>query len=172
MMWLDMIFTFMKIGVFSFGGGYAILALIQQEVVLKHGWLTQAQFADIVAISQMTPGPIAVNAATFIGYQRAGILGSLMCTFGVIFPSLVMMLVITMTYLKLKKLPWFRNIFTNLRLLTIGLIGAAMWLIGAGAFTDWFTIAVFVVCFGLYWRFRMNPVYMMLGAALLGIVVG
>ena len=79
-MLLSMFLTFCKIGLFSFGGGYAILAMIQQEVVTKNAWITSSEFADIVAISQMTPGPIAINAATFIGYRQGGILGSVACT--------------------------------------------------------------------------------------------
>ena len=89
-MLLSMFLTFCKIGLFSFGGGYAILAMIQQEVVTKNAWITSSEFADIVAISQMTPGPIAINAATFIGYRQGGILGSVVCTLGVIFPSIIL----------------------------------------------------------------------------------
>lgn len=81
-MYLTLFWTFVKIGLFSFGGGYAILAMIQQEAVVRNAWLSSAEFADVVAISQMTPGPIAINAATFIGYRQAGIPGSLLCTFG------------------------------------------------------------------------------------------
>ena len=83
MTYLTLIWTFFKIGLFSFGGGYAILAMIQQEAVVRHAWLSPSEFTDVVAISQMTPGPIAINAATFIGYRQAGIPGSLLCTFGV-----------------------------------------------------------------------------------------
>lgn len=164
--------TFFKIGLFSFGGGYAILAMIQQEVVVNHQWLTAAEFTDVVAISQMTPGPIAINAATFIGFRQAGIGGALLCTFGVILPSLILMLLITLTYLRLRRLPWFKNIFQKLRWLTLGLIGAAAVLIGQNALLDWFSVAVFVISLAIYWRFTFNPVYLMLGAALVGIVLG
>ncbi len=172
MTYLTMLWTFIKIGMFSFGGGYAILAMIQQEVVVKHLWLTQSEFTDIVAISQMTPGPIAINAATFIGFKQAGIPGALLCTFGVILPSLILMLIITMTYLKLRNLPWFRNIMQKLRWLTLGLIGAAVLLIGRGAFPDLFSVGVFVVALAVYWRFKFNPIYLLLGAALVGMLLG
>lgn len=171
-MHFTMFWTFFKIGLFSFGGGYAILAMIQQEVVLRHAWLTQSQFTDVVAISQMTPGPIAINAATFIGYRQAGIPGALLCTLGVILPSLVLMLAITLTYLKLRKQTWFKNVMQKLRWLTLGLIGAAVILIGKGAFPDWFSVAVFTVSLAVYWRFKPNPIHLMLGAALLGMVFG
>jgi len=169
---LELFITFVKIGLFSFGGGYAILAMIQQEVVSHHNWLTQGEFTDIVAISQMTPGPIAINAATFIGYKTYGIPGSLICTFGVILPSLVLMLVLTLTYLKLRKRPWFQNIFKNLRLLSLGLIGAALILIGKGAFPDLWSVGVFAICLLVSWRWKTNPVYVLMGAAVLGMVLG
>ncbi|HPX67694.1 MAG TPA: chromate transporter [Candidatus Syntrophosphaera sp.] len=172
MTWLTLFWTFVKIGLFSFGGGYAVLAMIQQEVVVHNAWLTQSEFTDVVAISQMTPGPIAINSATFIGYRQGGVLGSLVCTFGVILPSLVLMLVITLTYLKLREQPWFKNIFQKLRWLTLGLIGAAMVLIAKGAFTDWFTVLVFVISLAIYWKFKTNPIYLMLGAAVFGMVFG
>jgi len=172
MTWLTLFWTFVKIGLFSFGGGYAVLAMIQQEVVVRNAWLTQSEFTDVVAISQMTPGPIAINSATFIGYRQGGVLGSLVCTFGVILPSLVLMLVITLTYLKLREQPWFKNIFQKLRWLTLGLIGAAMVLIAKGAFTDWFTVLVFVISLVIYWKFKTNPIYLMLGAAVFGMVFG
>ncbi len=171
-MYFILFWTFFKIGLFSFGGGYAILAMIQQEVVLRHAWLTQSQFTDVVAISQMTPGPIAINAATFIGYQQAGIPGSLLCTFGVILPSLILMLAITLTYLRLRKQAWFKNVMQKLRWLTLGLIGAAVILIGKGAFPDWFSVGVFAICLVVYLRFKPNPIYLMLGAALVGMVLG
>ncbi len=169
---LSLFWAFFKIGLFSFGGGYAILAMIQQEAVLRAGWLTPAEFTDLVAISQMTPGPIAINAATFIGYRQAGIWGSLICTFGVILPSLILMLAITLTYIRLRNQPWFKNIFQKLRWVTLGLIGAALVLIAKGAFTDWFSVLVFALSLAIYWRFRPNPIYLMLGAAVIGMVFG
>ncbi len=172
MTYLTLIWTFFKIGLFSFGGGYAILAMIQQEAVLRHAWLSPSEFTDVVAISQMTPGPIAINAATFIGYRQAGIPGSLLCTFGVILPSLILMLAITLTYLKLRRQAWFQNIFQKLRWVTLGLIGAAMVLIGKGAFTDWFSVLVFALSLAIYWRFKPNPIYLMLGVAAFGIFFG
>ncbi len=172
MTYLTLFLTFAKIGLFSFGGGYAILAMIQQEAVVRHAWLTPSEFTDVVAISQMTPGPIAINAATFIGYRQAGLWGSLLCTFGVILPSLILMLAITLTYLKLRRQPWFKNIFQKLRWVTLGLIGAALILIAQGAFTDWFTVLVFALSLGVYWKFKPNPIYLMLGAAAFGLVFG
>ncbi|MCB5245699.1 MAG: chromate transporter [Candidatus Cloacimonetes bacterium] len=171
-MLLSLFLTFCKIGLFSFGGGYAVLAMIQQEVVNINAWMTASEFADIVAISQMTPGPIAINAATFVGYRQGGIPGSLVCTLGVIFPSIVLMLTITFTYIKLAKLPWFQNIFQKLRWVTLGLIAAAMLLIGKTAFTDLFSVIIFLVALFVTWRWKTNPIYLMLGAAVIGLIFG
>ncbi|MDY0152228.1 MAG: chromate transporter [Candidatus Cloacimonas sp.] len=172
MIYLQMFWTFMKIGLFSFGGGYAILAMIRQEVVVNNAWLTQAQFVDVVAISQMTPGPIAINAATFIGYQKGGIGGSLLCTLGVIFPSLIIMLLVTVSYLKLKNQPWFKNIFGKLRLLSLGLIAAALIMVFGDAVQDIFSIIVFLLCLVATWRFKLNPFTMLIAAAIFGMVLG
>ena len=172
MIYLQMLLTFIKIGLFSFGGGYAILAMIQQEVVLKQAWITEAEFIQVVAISQMTPGPIAINAATFIGFQKGGILGSLLCTFGVILPSVIIMLLITLTYLKLKKQAWFQNIFKRLRLLSLGLIAAALIMILGHAVKDLFSVTIFVLCFIATWRFKLNPFTMLIVSAIAGILFG
>jgi chromate transporter len=167
-----MIFTFFKIGLFSFGGGYAILAMIQQEVVLKHAWLTDAEFVQIVAISQMTPGPIAINAATFIGYQKAGIPGSLLCTLGVILPSLIIMLLITISYLKLRNQKWFQMVFKRLRLLSIGLIAAALIMVLRHAVQNTYSILIFACCFFATWKFKLNSFTMLILAAITGMIFG
>ena len=148
------------------------MAMLQQEIVVKHGWLTASEFTDVVAISQMTPGPIAINAATFIGFKTHGILGSVLCTFGVILAPLCLMLILTHTYIKLQQKEWFKNLFKSLRLLSVGLIAAAMVLIGKSAFPDLFSVGVFVVCFLIIWRWKVNPIYMLLGVAAFGMVFG
>jgi len=169
---LIMLAVFTKIGLFSFGGGYAILAMIKQEVVLNHGWLTEAEFFDIVAISQMTPGPIAINAATFIGYQKAGIPGAIVCTLGVILPSLILMLLVTLSYVKLKHKPWFNRILFRMRPLAIGLIASAAIMAGRDAIRDWFSIGVFAAAFLLSWKWRVNPFLLLIGAGVVGFFAG
>ena len=172
MMYLNMLYTFFKIGLFSFGGGYAILAMIRQEVVLTHAWITEAEFMQIVAISQMTPGPIAINTATFIGFQKGGIFGSLLCTFGVVLPSLIVMLLITISYVKLSSQPWFQNVFKRLRLLSLGLIAAALIMVLGHAVQSYFALVVFVICFIAGWKFKLNPFYMLILSAIVGILFG
>lgn len=172
MLYLSMLFTFFKIGLFSFGGGYAILAMIQHEVVINKHWLSSSEFFDVVAISQMTPGPIAINAATFIGYRKAGFTGGVLCTLGVILPSLIIMTIVTLTYMKLKHKAWFRGILRHLRPLSIGLIAAAAIIAGRDAIVDLFSVAVFIICFVITWRYKINPFLMLLGAGVLGFVFG
>ncbi len=102
MIYLELFYTFFKIGLFCFGGGYAMLSLIQDEVVHHNGWLTMESFSDIVAVSQMTPGPIAINTATYVGYTASGgnVLGSIMATLALIIPSVVMMSIVIRAYKK------------------------------------------------------------------------
>ncbi len=149
-----------------------MLSMIQQEVVIKHHWLTNQQLTDMIAISQMTPGPIAVNVATFIGYRQAGFWGSVFTTFGVILPSLIIMLIITISYLKLKKKAWFGMILKDLRPLVIGLIASAAWLTAKAAFVNWFGVVVFAACFILSLRFKLHPMLIMALAGIAGIVAG
>jgi chromate transporter len=171
MLW-QLCWTFFKIGLFSIGGGYAMLSMIQQEVVIKHHWLTNQQLTDMIAISQMTPGPIAVNVATFIGYRQAGFWGSFFCTLGVVLPSIILMLIITISYLKLKKKAWFSGMLKDLRPLVIGLIASAAWLTAKAAFVNWFGIIVFAACFILSLKFKLHPILLMALAGLAGIIAG
>ncbi len=133
MLFLQLFFSYLKIGFFGFGGGYAMLSLIQNEVVVQHTWMTNAEFADIVAVSQITPGPIAINSATYVGYTVGvqaggtlmGILGSLVATFAVSLPSLTLMLLITRFFLKLHNNRYVEGAMMGLRPVVIGMIASA-----------------------------------------------
>ena len=103
MIFLSLSYTFFIIGLFGFGGGYGMLSLIQHSVVVEHHWMTSAEFTNIVAISQMTPGPIGINCATYVGYTTAGIWGSVLATFAIVLPSLIIMLSICKAYFWLNK---------------------------------------------------------------------
>ena len=126
-LYITLFTTFVKIGLFSFGGGYAMIPLIQQEVVDKNAWISLEQFTDIIAISQITPGPIAINVATFIGYTTTGnILGATLATLGVVLPSLIIMIVLVKFLSKTQDNIYVIRAFKGLRLIVIGLIlGAA-----------------------------------------------
>ena len=115
MVYLELFWSFLQIGLFSFGGGYAAMPLIQGQVVTEHGWLSMAEFTDLVTISQMTPGPIAVNSATFVGIKIAGIPVALIATAGCILPSCIIVMVVARLYLKYRKLEMLQGILNSLR---------------------------------------------------------
>ena len=125
MIYLQLFLSYLKIGFFGFGGGYAMLSLIQNEVVASHQWITASQFADIVALSQMTPGPIAINSATYVGYTVAGFWGAAVATFSVCLPSLSIMLLLTRFFIKLKDNKYVAGAIAGLKPVVIGMIAAA-----------------------------------------------
>lgn len=134
MLFLKLFYTFFKIGLFGFGGGYGMLSLIQGEVVTRHEWMSMQEFTDIVAVSQMTPGPIGINSATYVGYtavmndggsQFLAVLGSLTASFAVMLPSFIIMLVISRFFMKYSRHPRVEALFKILRPAVVGLIASA-----------------------------------------------
>ncbi len=125
MIHLELAWTFFTIGLFSFGGGYAMVPLMEREIA-AHGWLAAREFADIVAISQMTPGPIAVNAATYIGFRVAGVAGSAAATLGVFLPSLILVLLVARFLRKFKESRGVEGVLSGIRPATVGLIASAV----------------------------------------------
>ncbi|NLZ73469.1 MAG: chromate transporter [Bacteroidales bacterium] len=181
MLYLQIFYIFFKIGLFGFGGGYAMLSLIQGEVVVKHNWLTAQEFTDIVAISQMTPGPIGINTATYVGYTATqSIWGSVTATFAVILPSFILMILISRFFLQYSNHPAVESIFTGLRPAVIGLIGsAALLLMNKENFNspkdDIFNFIISTILFisvfiGTY-KFRVNPILLIISSAIIGIIV-
>lgn len=152
MLYLQLFLSFFKIGLFGFGGGLAILSLIQHEVE-ANAWMSQQEFVDIVAISQVTPGPIGINCATYVGYTATGsVWGSLLTTFAIILPSLIIMLAICRLYFflstRFRTNPYFQNTLRMLRFAVIGLIAAAaLLLITPDSFIDWKSLLFFAVVF-------------------------
>jgi chromate transporter len=140
MLYLQLFISFFKIGLFGFGGGLAILSLIEMEVE-QHGWMTQQEFVDIVAVSQVTPGPIGINCATYVGYTAAGFWGSVLATFAIVLPSLIIMLSICKAYFwlstRFKGNPYYEQTLRMLRFTVLGLIAsAALMLIKPTNFID------------------------------------
>ncbi len=173
MLYLKLFYSFLKIGLFGFGGGYAMLSLIQSEIVDKNGWLTNAEFTDIVAISQMTPGPIAINSATYVGYTATGnIWGSLLATLGVCLPAATLMMLITKFYLKLKDNPTIKNIMFGMRPMVVALIGsAAMILINPANFIDRISYIIFFVSLLLGTLTRVNPILIIVLSGIAGYLI-
>ena len=149
MLFLQLFISFFKIGLFGFGGGLAILSLIEMEVE-QHGWMTQQEFVDIVAVSQVTPGPIGINCATYVGYTVGGLWGSVLATFAIVLPSLIIMLSICKAYFwlstRFKGNPYYEQTLRMLRFTVIGLIAsAALMLIKPTNFIDPISWVIFGV---------------------------
>lgn len=168
---LQLLFSFFKVGLFGFGGGYAILPLIQREIVSLHNWLTMDQFIDIVAISQVTPGPVAINAATFVGYKVAGLVGSLIATTGVVLPPVIAILILTRLFLKYRDLALVKAMFNGIRPVVVSLILAATVMIVPSSITDVAGVLIAVVTFLLIKRFKLDPILSIALAAMVGILI-
>jgi len=181
MIYFELFTTFFVIGMFTIGGGYAMLSLIQNQVVNVHGWIDEGTFTDIVAISQMTPGPIGINSATYLGYDVLAntgasefmcILGSFTATFAVVLPSFIIVLAICKAYEKLKDHYMFKGIMTGLRPATLGLIGtAALGLATPENFIDWKSFVLCIAAFaGLYFK-KIGPFSAIGLGALAGLII-
>lgn len=172
MIYLELFLSYLKIGFFGFGGGYAMLSLIQNEIVVRHGWLTSAELADIVAISQMTPGPIAINSATYVGYAVTGtVWGSFLTTLAVSLPPLSLMVLITIFYSKLRGNRFMDSAITWMKPMMCGMIGAAaLMFLNAQTFTDWTSYLIFAVCFAATW-YKVDSILMIVLAAIAGLLI-
>lgn len=172
MTFLALFWSFLKIGIFGFGGGYAILALIENEVVDTHAWMTTAEFTDIVAISQATPGPIAINCATYVGYTATdSILGSAIATFAVCFPSLILASLAARFIYKFRDNKYVDAAFKGLRPAVVGLILAAgLTLINHDNFTDYISIIIFAVV-AVCSYFKVNPIFLLMLSGIAGYLI-
>ena len=189
MILLSLFFTFFKIGLFGFGGGYGMLSLIQMETVVKHEWLSSAEFTNIVAISQMTPGPIGINTATYCGYTTAhhagfgnlmSILASATSTIALILPSFILMILISKLFMKYFKTPAIQNIFKGLHPAVVGLLGGATLLLcntenfSSPVINPWhffISIALFTSTFYATMWLKINPIRMICYAAFAGLLL-
>ena len=181
MIYVELFMTFFIIGMFTIGGGYAMLSLIQNEVVTVHGWITDTTFTDIVAISQMTPGPIGINSATYIGYEvlaQSGaseamcVLGSLTATFAVVLPSFIIVLLLCKVYEKWKEHYMFKSIMSGLKPATLGLIGtAALCLATPENFIDWKSFVICIIAFAALYFKKVGPFSIIALGALVGVLV-
>ncbi len=189
MIFLQLFITFFEIGLFGFGGGYGMLSLIQGEVVTKHAWLTAAEFTDIVAVSQVTPGPIGINSATYVGYAAVthagysaswGMLGSCLATVAVVLPSFLLMLLVVKAFRKYRQNAVVESMFSVLRPTVVGLIAAAAILLmtrenfSAPSESPWqFYISLFLffsTFIGTQY-FKVNPIRMILLCGLAGLLL-
>lgn len=181
MIYLQLFYTFFKIGLFGFGGGYAMLSMIQGEVVTRYNWVSSQEFTDIVAISQMTPGPIGINAATYVGFTSTGnIWGSVIATFAVVLPSFILMLTISKFFLKYQKHPAVESVFSGLRPAVVGLLAsAALVLMNTENFgsptKDTYTFVISVIIFLIAFigtkKYKANPILMIIACGIAGLIL-
>ena len=189
MIYLSLFITFFQIGLFGFGGGYGMLSLIQTETVTHHHWLTSAEFTNIVAISQMTPGPIGINSATYCGYTAAhnagftgimAVLGSFTSTFALVLPSFVLMILISRMFMKYMSTPSMQAVFTGLRPAVVGLLAAAALLLmtednfsapGINPWQFWISVALFASTFCGTMVLKINPIRMICWAGFAGLML-
>ncbi|MBR5607021.1 MAG: chromate transporter [Bacteroidaceae bacterium] len=189
LLYLKLFWTFFQIGLFGFGGGYAMISMIQGEVVGRHHWMTNGEFTDIVAISQSTPGPIGINSATYVGYTSLtnagyapvwGALGSLIATFAVVLPSLILMLAISRFFMKYKNHPAVEHTFMGLRPAVIGLLAAASLLLmnaenfstpGQNPWQFFISVGLFLFAFIGQQVYKMNPILLLVLCGLSGLLL-
>lgn len=181
MLYLQLFYTFFKIGLFGFGGGYAMLSMIQGEVVTQYNWLSPQEFTDIVAISQMTPGPIGINSATYVGFTATGsVWGSVIATFAVVLPSFILMLTISRFFLKYQKHPSVEAVFSGLRPAVVGLLAsAALVLMNAENFgsptEDRYGFIISCLLFSAVFigtrKYKLNPILLILICGVVGLLI-
>ena len=179
MIYLQLFYSYLKIGFFGFGGGYAMLSLIQNEVVVQNAWMSNAEFADIVAVSQMTPGPIAINSATYVGYTVAGVcmsVNAVVATISVCLPALTLMILITRFFLSLRRNRYVKGIIAGMRPVVIGMIGSAALLLifpsseDGHSFIDAWSWVLFAAALVGAVR-KVNPILLIVLSAVAGIAI-
>jgi len=168
---MELFIAFLKIGLFGFGGGYAILALIEREIIQLHGWLNAAEFVDIIALAEITPGPVAINSATFVGYRVAGIIGAVMATLGVIAPSLLLAIPASRVFFRYYDNKRVQEVLFVLRPAVLALIALAAITVGKSAVTDAGSFLIAGGCLALMLFSRINPLLLIALGAAAGLII-
>ncbi|MFC6464217.1 chromate transporter [Marinilactibacillus sp. GCM10026970] len=182
MLYIELFISFFQIGLFSFGGGYAALPLIEQQIIDNRGWMTTQEFIDVLTISEMTPGSIAINAATFVGNQVGGIFGGMVATIGVTAPSIIIVLTLAYIYFKFRNIKMVQGIIMGLRPAVVALIASAGLTILLTAFfgetsgidftnLNWISVALFSLGLFLITKYKLSPIQIMLTTGILGVII-
>lgn len=169
---LQLVVSFFKVGILTFGGGYAMLPMLQREVVDKHGWVTQEEVLDCYAIGQCTPGIIAVNTATFVGYRRRGIAGAVLATVGLVLPSLLIITVIALVLRSFAEVPAVRHAFAGIRVAVVVLVLFSVAKLFRAGVKKTLDYVVCIAAFALTVLFGLSPVVLVAAAVALGIALG
>ncbi|MBE6733445.1 MAG: chromate transporter [Ruminococcaceae bacterium] len=183
MIFLKLFLTFFKIGLFTFGGGYAMLPLMRQEV-LANNWLTESEIINFIAVSESSPGPFAINMATYIGSETGGFLGSVCATLGVVLPSFIVILLVAKFFMTFKDNKWVKAVMSGLKPAVVGLISAAIISVAIevffpnkislgvfSTFAFWVSAVIFSIVMFLQ-RKKVHPIILIITSAVLGIVAG
>ena len=165
---LEIFWSFLKIGAFTFGGGYAMIPLIQHEVINKRKWLSEREFSDLLTLAQAAPGPISLNTAVFVGYKQRRYLGSLAAIVGVVIPSFVIILVVAMCFANVRHNHWVDAAFKGMRPAVVALIIAPI--VGLTRGMRWWMIAVALVTAVVVWYFGISPIWFLIGGAVVGLL--
>ena len=179
MILLELYWSFFQVGLFSIGGGYAAMPLIQQQVVELHPWLTLTEFTDLITIAEMTPGPIAINSSTFVGTRIAGLTGAIVATLGCITPSCIVVSILAYLYFKYSGAKGIQGVLAGLRPAVVSLIASAglsvmsLALFGEEGFSglasvNWISVALFAAAFFILRKWKPSPVFVMLGCGVIG----
>ncbi len=168
-------FTFFRIGAFTFGGGYAMIPLIQKETVEKHKWVTDDDILELIAIAESPPGPIAINSATFVGYRAAGVLGSVVATLGVVLPSFVIILLLSFLLQNFQDIPAVQYAFFGIRAGVLALLCKSLWTMYKKSPKGWVSYVVMAAAFVLtainkFGIFKINMIFVIIGCAVFGLV--
>ncbi|MDF2943489.1 MAG: putative rane protein [Herbinix sp.] len=183
MIYLKLFLSFVQIGLFSIGGGYAALPLIQEQVVDINHWLTMAEFTDLITISGVTPGPIAINAASFVGNQLGGVAGALVATFGCVLPSFIIVIILAFFYFKYKNISIVKGILSGIRPAVVALIASAgvsiliiaLW--GEGGITakltdvNYYAAGIFFASLFVLKKWKPDPLLVMAGSGIIGVIL-
>ncbi len=168
--YLDVFLTFAKIGSFTIGGGYAMLPLIEREVVDKKNWLSKEEYIDVIAVAQSLPGVMAVNTAIFIGYKLRKIKGSLVCTLATVLPSFFVILLIAMFFSQIKDNEFIMRVFKGIRPAVVALIAVPVFSTAKSANISWKTVAIPILATLLIALFNVSPVVVIFGAGVIGLL--
>lgn len=168
-MYWQLFWSFFKIGAFTFGGGYAMIPLIQKEVVDRKKWLAEGEFIDMLAIAQSVPGPISLNTAVFVGNKKKGYWGSLASSLGIILPSFIIILLIALVFTEFKNNPGVERVFKGIRPAVVALIAAPLWKMGKSAGVTWKTLWIPVAAALIIWLLGLSPIYIVIAAILGGL---
>ena len=168
-MFLKLFWSFFKIGLFGFGGGYGMISMIQFDVVDKNGWMTNSEFADILALSQMTPGPISINCATYIGYNQGGIIGAIFTTFALCLPTILLMAIVITWLFKNKENHYVKVLLSSLNPIVVGLIfSAGVLMMNKENFVGFESVIVCAIVFVATFFFKVNPIYLIIMSGIFG----